>query len=91
MVEVKFLGLFRDITGVRSVNIEYNGSIQNLIDILTERYENQFKNALFDKEGNLRDYMKILVNGGDVVTSGGLEGEIGVGDEVVIFQTIAGG
>ncbi len=91
MVEVKFLARFRDITGERSVNMEYNGNISNLMDKLTEKYGNEFKDALFDKEGNIRDYMKILVNGEDVGASGGLESEVGDNDEVVIFQTIAGG
>lgn len=91
MVEVKFLARFRDITGERSVNMEYTGNISDLMDILTEKYGNEFKDALFDKEGNIRDYMKILVNGDDVGASGGLESEVGDEDEVVIFQTIAGG
>lgn len=91
MVEVKFLARFRDITGERSLNIEHNGKIADLIDILTEKYGNEFKDALFDKEDHLRDYMKILLNGEDVGANGGLEAEVGGDDEVVIFQTIAGG
>lgn len=91
MVEVKFLARFRDITGERSVNIEYTGNISDLMDILTEKYGNEFKDALFDKEGNIRDYMKILVNGDDAGANGGLEAEVSDNDEIVIFQTIAGG
>jgi molybdopterin synthase sulfur carrier subunit len=91
MVEVKFLARFRDITGERSVTIEHNGNITDLINILTEKYGNEFKNALFDKNGDLRDYMKILVNGEDVQAGGGLEAEVKNDDEIVIFQTIAGG
>ncbi|MDI6723690.1 MAG: MoaD family protein [Methanobacterium sp.] len=91
MVELKFLARFRDITKERSVNIEYTGNVDNLIDVLTQKYGNEFKDALFDKEGNLRDYMKILVNGEDLDAIGGLEAEVGSGDEVVFFQTIAGG
>lgn len=91
MVEVKFLARFRDITGERSVNIEHNGKIADLIDVLTEKYGNEFKDALFDKNGDLRDYMKILVNGEDIQASGGLEAEVKDDDEIVIFQTIAGG
>ena len=91
MVEIKFLARFRDITGERSVNVKYNGKITDLIDILTRKYGNEFKDALFDKNGELRDYMKILVNGEDVQASGGLEAEVKDDDEIVIFQTIAGG
>ena len=91
MVKVKFLARFRDITGERSVDIEHIGSIADLMNTLTEKYGNEFKDALFDKEGNLRDYMKIIVNGEDVESNGGLESEVENDDEVVIFQTIAGG
>jgi molybdopterin synthase sulfur carrier subunit len=35
--------------------------------------------------------MKILVNGEDVQAGGGLEAEVKDDDEIVIFQTIAGG
>lgn len=89
MVEIKFLARFRDITGERSVNIEHNGNIGELIDILTEKYGNEFKDALFDKNHELRDYMKILINGEDA--GGGLDSKVKNGDEIVIFQTIAGG
>jgi molybdopterin synthase sulfur carrier subunit len=89
MVEIKFLARFRDITGQRSIKIEHNGNITDLINILTEKYGNEFKDALFDKKGELRDYMKILVNGEDA--GRGLDGEVKEDDEVVIFQTIAGG
>jgi len=91
MVDVKFLARFRDITGERNVNIEFNGIFSNFISILTQKYGNEFKDALLDKEGELRDYMKILVNGEDFQTIGGLETQLKDDDEVVIFQTIAGG
>ena len=91
MVNIKFLARFRDITGKRSVSIEHKGSIKDLMNILTEKYGNEFKDALFDKEGNLRDYMKIIVNGEDVESTGGLKSNVEDNDEVVIFQTIAGG
>jgi len=89
MVEIKFLARFRDIAGKKSVNIEHNGNIGELIDILTEKYGNEFKDALFDKNRELRDYIKILINGKDA--GSGLESEVKDGDEIVIFQTIAGG
>ncbi|MBI5680203.1 MAG: MoaD/ThiS family protein [Methanobacterium sp.] len=91
MVKIKFLARFRDITGERSINIDHNGNITDLINILTQKYGNEFKDALFDKNGELRDYMKILVNGEDAQSGGSLESMLNDSDEVVIFQTIAGG
>ena len=91
MVEVKFLSRFRDITGERSTNIENNGKIKDLIEILINKYGNAFKDALFDKNGDLRDYMKILINGEDLQAIGGFDAEVKDDDEIIIFQTIAGG
>ncbi len=91
MVEIKFLARFRDITGERSVKIEYNGNFSDLLNILTQKYGNEFKDALLNKDGELRDYMKILVNGEDFQTFGGLDTQVEDEDEIVIFQTIAGG
>ncbi len=91
MVTIKFLARFKDITGDRDVEIDYNGSISGLIDILCFKYDNQFKEAIFNKKGDLRDYMKILVNGEDIRTINGLKTGLNEGDQVVIFQTIAGG
>ncbi len=91
MVEVKFLSRFRDITGERSINIENNGKLRDLIEILINKYGNAFKDALFDKDGELRDYMKILINGEDLQAIGGLDAKVKDNDEIIIFQTIAGG
>jgi len=91
MVNVKFLSRFRDITGERSINIENNGKVSELIEILINKYGNAFKDALFDKNGELRDYMKILINGEDLQAIGGLDAEVKDDDEIIIFQTIAGG
>lgn len=91
MIEVKFLTRFRDITGKKSVNIKFNGNIVSLIDIIIEKYGNEFKDLLFDNNGDLRDYIKILVNGEDIQAIGGLDAKVKDNDEIVIFQTIAGG
>ena len=91
MVEVKFLSRFRDITKERSINIKNNGKMRDLIEILVNNYGKAFKDAIFDKNGDLRDYMKILINGEDLQAIGGLDAEVKDGDEIIIFQTIAGG
>jgi molybdopterin synthase sulfur carrier subunit len=91
MVKIKFLARFKDITGEKEVIIDYNGEIANLIEILTEKYDKGFKEALFNENGELREYMKILINGEDVRNINGLKTTVNEDDEIVIFQTIAGG
>lgn len=91
MVKIKFLALFKDITGDRELKIDYDGQISGLIDSLALKYDNGFKDTLLTENGELREYMKILINGEDVRTWNGLETTVREDDEIVIFQTIAGG
>ena len=46
---------------------------------------------VFDDKGNIRDYLKVMVNGEDIRELDGLNTVLNDGDQVVIFQTIAGG
>jgi molybdopterin synthase sulfur carrier subunit len=91
MVKIKFLARFKDITGEKELKIDYNGEISGLIEKLTEKYDDGFKDALFNENGELREYMKILINGEDLRSINGLKTIINEDDEIVIFQTIAGG
>lgn len=90
MVNIKFLARFKEITGEKSLELDYTGDLSGLIDLLVKIYGETFKNALLNEKGEFKDYIKILVNGEDINTIK-LTNKIGTDDEVVIFQTIAGG
>ena len=90
MVNIKFLARFKEITGEKTLEIDYTGSLSDLIDLLINKYGNNIKEALLGKNGKIKNYIKILVNGEDVnsLESDDItENE----DEIVIFQAIAGG
>lgn len=91
MVKIKYLARFRDLTGEKSAEIDYEGALSGLIDGLVTRYGIEFKESLLNNKGSLRDYIKILINGEDVHQINGLKSHISNEDEMVIFQTIAGG
>lgn len=92
MPEIKFLSNLADLTGEASLKIEYNGEISGLIDDLDTKFEGKdFKTTITDDEGQIKDFVKILVNGNDIRGTGGLDSEIKDDDEIVIFQTLAGG
>ncbi|MGB7969688.1 MAG: MoaD/ThiS family protein [Methanobacterium sp.] len=90
-VEVKFLTRFLDITGERKTQIDDVNKVSDLINILLQKYGEKFKDLLLDANGNLRDYLKIMINGEDIRDIDGLETPLKDGDQVVMFQTIAGG
>jgi molybdopterin synthase sulfur carrier subunit len=91
MIEVKFLTRFIDITGERSIQIEDVANINELLEYLYQRYDATIKDVLFDNNGDLRDYLKVMLNGEDIRNIDGLNTTLKNGDQVAMFQTIAGG
>jgi len=91
MVKIKFLARIKDITGDKYLDIDYNGELTGLINLLVNKYGDTFKESLLNQDGQFRDYIKILINGEDVHQMDGLKSPIKEDDEIVIFQTIAGG
>jgi sulfur-carrier protein len=91
MIEIKFLTRFLEITGERKTQIDDVDNVSDLVDILLQKYGAKFKDLLLDNNGNLRDYLKIMVNSEDIRDLSGLETPLKDGDQVVMFQTIAGG
>lgn len=91
MPVIKFLSNLADLTGKKSIKIEYNGEISGLINDLDTKLEGKFKKTITNDEGHVKDFVKILVNGNDIRGIGGLNSPIKDDDEIVIFQTLAGG
>ena len=91
MVKIKFLARFKDITGEKIFEIDYKGELSNLIELLINRYGDKFKESLLTPDGQFRDYVKILINGEDVYQADGFNIPVNKEDEIIIFQTIAGG
>jgi molybdopterin synthase sulfur carrier subunit len=91
MIEIKFLTRFLEITGERKTQIDDVNNILDLVDVLIQKYGKEFKDLLMDTNGNLRDYLKIMINGEDIRDIDGLDTTLKDGDQVVMFQTIAGG
>jgi sulfur-carrier protein len=90
-VQVKFLTRFIDITGEKSTEIEDAEDISQLIQALCTKYDETFRDVLLDEDGTVRDYLKVMVNGEDIRDLDGTETKLNDGDEIVMFQTIAGG
>jgi molybdopterin synthase sulfur carrier subunit len=90
MVNIKFLARFKEIAGEKILELDYTGDLSGLIDLLVNKYGDAFKEALLNKDGEFKDYVKILINGEDVYSLKS-EDTIQKDDEIIIFQTIAGG
>lgn len=95
MIEVKvvFLSTLVDITGkteiLISVNEYYN--IKQLIEILVSKFGTNFKQVMFNPNGNLNRYLIISVNGKDIRFIDNSSTIIHQGDEISFLPAIAGG
>jgi sulfur-carrier protein len=89
---VKYFATVRSYTGEteRRLDDPPPATVGPLLETLAARYGTSFRRAVFAGE-QLSPQIIILVNGRNVVHSGGLETPLNAGDEVSIFPMVAGG
>lgn len=90
-LRVKFFANLRNVTKVKEVEVEEAGNIELLLNKLVEMYGDQFRNAIFDDDGKLRKFFKILHNGRDIDFEQGLKTKLEREDVVAVFPPAGGG
>ena len=89
---VRTIGPFTERFGFQDLEIKLIGStVSDLLQQLCEEQGSKFRNIVFDEKGNLRRYIKLLVNGRGVHVLQGLETPLSEGDIIAIFPPVAGG
>jgi molybdopterin synthase sulfur carrier subunit len=88
---VKFFATFRRLTGESSCRIDSSpATAGELLRELSRRYGPTFEAAVFDDQ-RLSETVIILVNGRNLIHTGGLDTPVSAGDEVSVFPMVAGG
>jgi molybdopterin synthase sulfur carrier subunit len=91
-VVVRTIGPFTERLGFNQLTITLKGStIQDLLDQLCEDRGPTFCETIFDEKGELRRYIKILVNGRGIHVLQGLNSELSDGDVIAVFPPVSGG
>jgi len=92
-VTVKFFTSLREITGKKEDEIESSSSItlEELLNLLSKKYGQQFTDYIYDEKGNIRTYIQILINGRGIKSFQGFETRLKEGDTVAIFPPVGGG
>jgi MoaD family protein len=91
-IKVRYFTVLREITGKREEDliVEDNANVGDALDLLTNRYGDQFSNYLFEKEG-LRSHLQILLSGTNILTLDGFETELSEDSTLAILPPVGGG
>ncbi len=93
-VEVRLLGIFRELHGKEHLAIELKEptAVRRIIQTLVEGCPKEFEQALIDPElDDPRPNALILVNGREISALKGLKTEVYNGDKIVIVSVTHGG
>lgn len=89
-VKVNFFGILVRITKEKNIDIKAL-TIRDAINLLIIKYGEEFRNVIYDKNGKLKRFINIYVNGRDIRFLNYLDTELSNGDEVSIIPAIGGG
>ena len=92
-VEVKYYAMIREATGKRKeiVGLPPKSSIGDLIDMLVNRYGEEFARYIYDGEKRIRDYLSFMINGVNVNSLEGFDTPLKDGDVVALLPPVGGG
>jgi len=92
LVVVRTIGPYTEKFGFQQLTVNFKGlTISDLLNQLCEEQGTKFCNTVFTEEGQLRRYIKILVNGRGLHVLQGLDTPLTDGDVVALFPPVAGG
>lgn len=91
-VIVRTIGPFTERLGFKELTVTLGeGSIKDLLYQLSNEQGPQFRHTVFNEQGNLRRYIKLLINGRGIHVLQGLDTPLADGDVIAIFPPVAGG
>ncbi len=75
----------------QSLEMPENSNVRDLLNHLENLYGEDFKNAIFDSQGDLNKGIVLMVNGINVMACEGFNMKLRAGDSLLIFPPAVGG
>jgi len=88
--KITFYGALAKITKEKTVEVNCS-TLKDVINELTAKYGEQFKNKIYDEKGKIRRFINIYVNGKDIRFLNHLNTELKDGDDISIIPAVGGG
>ena len=90
-IHIRAFASFRDILGnYRDIEVQEGSTAGDLLQSLISSNRN-LRSAIFDEDGNVREYVIIMKNRKNIENLQGLKTVLDEGDEVAILPPVAGG
>ncbi|MBY8996407.1 MAG: MoaD/ThiS family protein [Candidatus Thorarchaeota archaeon] len=90
-VLVKFFATVREVTGVKSIELEAE-TIGDLLQSLVQTYGNKFKDTVLNNDtGELKQFFSCMINGRRIELLDGYETVLKDDDAVALFPPVGGG
>ena len=90
-MKLKFFATYRDITGIKELDIPAPSTAMELLLKLSKLYGAAMRDKLFTKDGSISDDVILLVNGRNIAHINGAETPLCDDDTVSLFPMVAGG
>jgi len=92
-VTIEYFLMFRERVGKKSetLRIGEEATVRDVLNQAASKYGEEFRDALFDRGGNLREYVRVLVDGRGIQGLNGLSTRLSSNCTVSIFPPAGGG
>lgn len=88
---MKFFATVREITGVKSVELEAE-NIRDLLHLLTQTYGSNFKETVLNNDtGELKQFFSCMINGKRIELLDGYDTVLKDNDSIALFPPVGGG
>jgi len=77
--------------GEREFEVDFQGTLRDLFDVVTRKYGSQFQQRILEADGALRRFVNVYVNGEDARFLAGLDTPIAQDATVDLLPAISGG
>ena len=77
--------------GEREIELDFEGTLKDLFEVVSSKYGKQFHQRIFDGDGSLKRFVNVYVNGEDARYLKGLDTPIPRDATIDLLPAIAGG